>query len=88
MTIKAQIKSAKKLYLRKVWQDSIRVQYFVIFIRVESKSIEMNELINIIFSALFALSNNSKVSIYLLSENTLERLIVRMPAKQISEPAI
>ena len=88
MTNIAQMKSAKKPYLRKVGQDSIRVQYFVIFILVESKSIAINELINIIFSALLALSNNSEVWIYLLFENTLERLIVSMPAKQISEPDI
>ena len=88
MTNIAHIKSAMKPYLRKVGQESIRVQYFVIFIRVESKSIEINELINIIFSALFSLSSNSEVWICLLFENTLERLIVKMPAKQISEPAM
>ena len=51
-TNKAQMKSANKLYLRKVRLDRILVQYFAIFILAESISIARAESINISFRAL------------------------------------
>ena len=82
------MKSANKLYLRKVRLDRILVQYFAIFILAESKSIAIAELINISFSALSELSYNSTLSVLPLGINAIGRLIVRIPVRQISEPAI
>ena len=91
-TNKAQMESAKQLYLRKLRLDRIRVQYFAIFIRTESKSIAMAEFITIVFSAFSELTDTSSevivVSVSFLPKNTVGRVIVSIPVRQISDPAI